>query len=261
LKHLEKYKEKLEPKPLNFQGEWKGRSSGAYKWYEIQTSVSYYMDFENPKIVWPDIAKSNRFVMEKSGSYLANTCYFIPDEDYYLLGVLNSKALWFIISGISIPFGERAGQFRYRLFKQYMEKLPIPDADADFRNDISKLSRECEALVLEKYKLTKMVLRRICHVFQGQDFSKPTEKLQEWSSLSFYELGVEIKKTFKLKVSPWTKPQVADDWEPYWEANRKKVDELSSKIVHNEAEINDRVNFLFGLSKNEIKLLIEQVKS
>ena len=46
-------------------------------------------------------------------------------DDPYLLGVLNSRLFWFAISNISIPFGIRAGQYRYRLIYQYMEKVPI----------------------------------------------------------------------------------------------------------------------------------------
>ena len=46
-------------------------------------------------------------------------------DDLYLLGVLNSRLFWFAISNISIPFGLRAGEYRYRLIYQYMEKVPI----------------------------------------------------------------------------------------------------------------------------------------
>ena len=47
---------------------------------------------------------------------------------------------WFAISNISIPFGIRAGEYRYRLIYQYMEKVPIRGLDfckpADkFRHD------------------------------------------------------------------------------------------------------------------------------
>jgi hypothetical protein len=87
--------------------------------------VAYYQVFDNPKIIFPDIAKFPRFYFDKEGYYLANTGYAIGMDDLYLLGVLNSKLFWFAISNISIPFGIRAGEFRYRLIYQYMEKVPI----------------------------------------------------------------------------------------------------------------------------------------
>jgi hypothetical protein len=60
---------------------------------------------------------------------LANTAYCLGVADKYLLGVLNSRLFWFAISNISIPFGIRAGQYRFRLIYQYMEKVPIRVVD------------------------------------------------------------------------------------------------------------------------------------
>jgi hypothetical protein len=53
----------------------------------------------------------------------------------HLLGVLNSHLFWFAISNISIPFGIRAGEYRYRLIYQYMEKVPIHVIDFANRAD------------------------------------------------------------------------------------------------------------------------------
>jgi hypothetical protein len=46
-----------------------------------------------------------------------------------LLGILNSRLFWFVIGNISIPFGIRAGEYRYRLIYQYMERVPIRTID------------------------------------------------------------------------------------------------------------------------------------
>ncbi len=121
--HLSQWKEELTPKTKSDQK--KGRKPGRYQWYEIQDDVAYYEIFESPKIIFPDIAKGPRFYLDKSGTYLANTAYALGTDDMYLLGILNSKLCWFAISNISIPFGVRAGQFRYRMIYQYMEKVPI----------------------------------------------------------------------------------------------------------------------------------------
>lgn len=121
--HLSQWKEELTPKTKSDQK--KGRKPGRYQWYEIQDDVAYYEIFESPKIIFPDIAKEPRFYLDKTGTYLANTGYALGTDDSYLLGILNSKLSWFAISNISIPFGVRAGKFRYRMIYQYMEKLPI----------------------------------------------------------------------------------------------------------------------------------------
>src|SRR5690606_22349965 len=59
-------------------------------------------------------------------------------DDLYLLGILNSRLFWFAISNISIPFGVRAGKYRYRLIYQYMEKVPIRVIDPKSKSDCEK---------------------------------------------------------------------------------------------------------------------------
>jgi hypothetical protein len=125
--HLAQWEEDLTPKQDKNQK--RGRKPGRYKWYEIQDDVAYYKVFDGAKIIFPDIAKSPRFYFDKDGYYLANTGYAIGTEDLYLLGILNSKLFWFAISNISIPFGIRAGEYRYRLIYQYMEQVPIRPID------------------------------------------------------------------------------------------------------------------------------------
>jgi TaqI-like C-terminal specificity domain len=93
-------------------------------WWEFRP-CDYYEFFDSPKIIFPDICKGPRFNVDRTGIYLSNTAYCLGTDDLYLLGFLNSKLFWFAISNISIPFGTRAGEFRYRLIYQYMEKVPI----------------------------------------------------------------------------------------------------------------------------------------
>jgi len=121
--HLSNWKAELTPKRNS--SDKVGRKPGRYKWYEIQDDVAYYQTFDSPKIIFPDIAKGPRFCLDTKGNYLANTAYCLGTDDKYLLAILNSRLFWFAISNISIPFGVRAGEYRYRLIYQYMEKVPI----------------------------------------------------------------------------------------------------------------------------------------
>lgn len=122
-RHLSRWKAELTPKES--KDDKLGRKPGSYAWFEIQDDVAYHEIFDGPKIVYPDIAKYPRFSLDHSGHYLANTAYCLGSASKYLLGVLNSRLFWFTISNISIPFGIRAGKYRYRLIYQYMEKVPI----------------------------------------------------------------------------------------------------------------------------------------
>ena len=131
--HLAQWKEDLTPK--KDKSAKRGRKPGRYEWYEIQDDVAYFDVFDGPKIFFPDIAKSPRFSLDEGDHYLANTAYCLGTDDRYLLGILNSRLFWFAISHISIPFGVRAGEYRYRLIYQYMEKVPIREINPKNKND------------------------------------------------------------------------------------------------------------------------------
>lgn len=133
LAHLAKWREDLAPK--KDKNSKRGRKPGRYQWFEIQDDVAYFPVFEGPKIIFPDICKGPRFHIDNDGRYLANTAYCLGTGDLYLLGILNSRLFWFAISNISIPFGIRAGKYRYRLIYQYMEKVPIRVIDAANQDD------------------------------------------------------------------------------------------------------------------------------
>ena len=106
----------------------KRQDQGDY-WWELR-ACDYYGHLDSPKIIFPDICKGPRFCLDRTGIYLANTAYCLGTDDLYLLGLLNSRLFWFAIGNISIPFGIRAGQYRYRLIYQYMEKVPIRVIDS-----------------------------------------------------------------------------------------------------------------------------------
>ncbi|WKZ20406.1 MAG: TaqI-like C-terminal specificity domain-containing protein [Candidatus Jettenia sp. CY-1] len=117
--YLEQYKNRLIP------GITGGRKPGSYQWYEIQDTVDYYMDFEKPKIVYPDIGMSPRFTIDKEGFYPEATLFEIPTEDYYLLSLLNSKLLFYYIQSLTPILGDKDKKGRFRFKTVYLKKLPI----------------------------------------------------------------------------------------------------------------------------------------
>lgn len=105
--------------------------------------VSRVSTFEEPKIVFPDIAKEARFAFDDNGFYVNDTGFAIPVKDLYLLGVLNSTAAWEYISRTAAVLGDPDRRGRLRLKRAYMEKLPIPNAPATERAVISRLVEKC----------------------------------------------------------------------------------------------------------------------
>src|SRR5450756_456497 len=117
LEHLRPFRDRLE-----------GRAT-EQAWYELQQPqyrFSKYMDA--PKIVFPDIAKGPRFAMDLAGHYDSNTIYFIPLEDYFLLGLLNSSLSRFYFESVCAGL-EGGGEVYLRFFGQHMEGFPVPRVD------------------------------------------------------------------------------------------------------------------------------------
>ncbi|MCX6582987.1 MAG: Eco57I restriction-modification methylase domain-containing protein [Candidatus Aminicenantes bacterium] len=137
-RHLLQFKEKLTPRPNNWRGgEWKGRKPGAYKWYEIQDTVDYYEEFEKPKIVFPEIAMESRFSLDYNSFYLNKTCFFIPIDDKYLLGILNSSLIWRFLGRLCSVLGDIQKRGRLLQQKIYIEKIPIRGIDFSIPKDKS----------------------------------------------------------------------------------------------------------------------------
>ena len=125
-KHLKAFKAQLMPKPSDWDdrrnGAWPGRKAGSYEWYEIQDNIAYWRYFEEPKIVYPDIALSPQFAWDEAGRYLANTAYIIPCDDKALLASLNSPVCAWFYSQIS----SQIQNGYYRFIAQYVETIPVP---------------------------------------------------------------------------------------------------------------------------------------
>jgi len=124
-KHLEQYQDKLEKR-------WdKGKH-----WWELR-SCDYYDEFEKPKIVWPDITQESRFTWEDKGYYYNNTCYIMPSNDMYLLGILNSKLIWKYLVRICSVLGDPDKGGAIRQIYTYMKHIPIIDISAESSHILS----------------------------------------------------------------------------------------------------------------------------
>ncbi len=142
------------------------RDDKGHFWWELR-ACAYYDAFLASKIIYPDIAQSPKFLMDESSSFSSNTTYFIPSSDLCLLGLLNSKLLWWFYGTITSSI--QGGFVRY--FSQYMEQLPIPPATdtqkapiiervqkilaAPDSPDVPQLEAEIDRLVYELYNLTE----------------------------------------------------------------------------------------------------------
>ena len=94
-------------------------------------------------MIFPDIAKESRFTIDDTGCYLANTVYFIATDELYLLGVLNSRSVWDYCKENLTVLGDAEKGGRLRFFRQFVERIPVPNATARDKKAIGDLVSEC----------------------------------------------------------------------------------------------------------------------
>ena len=88
-----------------WERELKAREDQGEHWWELR-SCAYYDLLDKPKILFPDMAKESRFALDGDGTYVTNTTYVIPRNDRFLLGVLNSSAIWFFAKNTFSSLGD-----------------------------------------------------------------------------------------------------------------------------------------------------------
>lgn len=136
-RHLEQFRRDLEPKKSS--KDKRGRKPGPYKWFEIQDNIAYYEEFEKPKIIIPAISSSVQYALD-TGCHYSNdkTSICIAKDPEFLLGMLNSSTLWWIVRNQAAT---RSGGY-YEFKPMYITELPIAQSTKSARESIISLVRE-----------------------------------------------------------------------------------------------------------------------
>jgi hypothetical protein len=106
-----------------YQPELEKRWDKGNEWWELR-ACDYYDKFEQPKIIYPDIAITCRFYLDEKGYFGSNTTYFVPGRDLYLLGLLNSHVAQFYFTQVCAGL-EGGGTTYLRFFGQYIQNFPV----------------------------------------------------------------------------------------------------------------------------------------
>ena len=184
-RHLRPFKTALENRATN------------QEWFELQQSQERYSTaFSKEKIVFPDITDHSRFSLN-NGSFLATTCFCIEVSKPWVLALLNSRAVWWLIQQAT-PFVR--GGF-HRLKTQYIELLPIPNADAATHSRLSTLAESAQRAAEARRDLQhKFRVRVLTDLAPGGLSAKLTNKLLDWPALDFKAFHDEVKKQFKQPI-------------------------------------------------------------
>jgi type II restriction/modification system DNA methylase subunit YeeA len=155
-------------KRLEQSGENGSRKKTSGKWFETQDSIAYWKEFERPKIMYQRFQIKPCFIYDEEGQYCNDSVWIIPTDDKVLLGILNSKLGWWLISKYCTAI-----QNGYQLIWKYFSQVPIATANesqkikiTDKVNeiisekkenphlDLSELEAEIDQLVYQLYGLT-----------------------------------------------------------------------------------------------------------
>ena len=136
----------LSPKTYDYLAEnrthLENRESGRMKgpdWYGYVYPKNVEV-MSSPKILVPDIARDASFALDEAGQYAFVSGYAITLTDSlresgkYVLGLLNSKVLDFVLKQVSTSL--RGGYFRY--FSQFLGRLPIRTINFDDAEDVAR---------------------------------------------------------------------------------------------------------------------------
>lgn len=121
-----------------FQKELEKRFDKGNHWWELR-ACAYYDKFDLPKIVYPEISKESRFTFAPDSLIFNNKAFFIPLDDKFLLGYLNSKLAWFYLKKICSVLGDPDKGGRLELRTVHIETLPVPETKPNSRGEISKV--------------------------------------------------------------------------------------------------------------------------
>lgn len=208
--------------------------------------------------------KNAPYLIDNAGFFANNKVYFVPSSEWFLVGLLNSNVLWFVLSSITTIL---RGGFR-ELFAQYVETLPIPAtiAELDKQNEqeeqeeqeqdeqkshIANLAEKCQQAAEARYKKQQELIGIIPSLHPNKQVDKLSTALQNWWKLDFAAFQKQISKEFKKDIP------VKDltEWKELLETGKQDIEKLTLKIATHERELNTAVYKLFDLDDAEIKLI------
>jgi hypothetical protein len=110
---------------------------GRFFW-ELRSCI-YWQEFEQPKIIYPNICKRNDFTWDESGYYTNQKAFIISCNDKVLLAVLNSSVVMFLFERL---LSKLVGDF-YEPSSIFMKDFPIPTATELEKKEIEILVQKC----------------------------------------------------------------------------------------------------------------------
>jgi adenine-specific DNA-methyltransferase len=110
-------------------------------WWELR-ACDYYNEFIAPKIMYQKFQVKPCFIFDESGIYCNDSMWIIPKDDKFLVGILNSKMGWWLISKYCTAI-----QNGYQLIWKYFGQIPIPVVKEEHKIPITEIVND---IILQK---------------------------------------------------------------------------------------------------------------
>jgi tRNA1(Val) A37 N6-methylase TrmN6 len=181
----------------------------------------------------------------------------IPNDDwslFFLLGVLNSRAVDFVWRKTSKPF---RGDYR-SANKQFIAPLPVPKVGAKQQRPVATLAESLADLHGKRLESFAKVRRRIIVDMAPRDLgtSSPLppplpRRLDRFDEVPIAGALAEVSRFAKRGLSPAER----EEWDGYLTKESGVIAKLNRRIADLTGELNERINALYGLSPNQVKAL------
>ncbi len=245
--HLKQHVPAIAEHLLPFRDKASMRQDQGDFWWELR-ACAYFDDFSKDKILWPELTQRPRCSWDSAGKMIGNTGFFLTGAGPEILAILQSRVTWFALSGIAQPRGERLGLMWYRLFAQFMERLPIPAMTDPDRTTLADLAKNATRVANARYAHHAAALQRIrTDLVTHDDLGR---KLEAWWTLDFPAFREEIKHRHgEIPIKE------RGQWQEWLAEARAVHAKLTAELVRYETAINAKVYELFALTPDEIALV------
>lgn len=152
------------------------------KFYWEFRSCTYYTEFEKPKVVYPNIAKSLYTCYDVAKAFVLGPAFFIPTEDLSLLAILGSQLFDWYARHRFLSLNDPWMGGRLQFSAHYMANVPIANRTAAQKAELADLvkrilanpqsdgvreiEREIDELVYQLYGLTEAEIELIKQTYR-----------------------------------------------------------------------------------------------
>jgi hypothetical protein len=232
--HVSQYRDALEKR--QDQGE---------HWWELR-ACAYWEKFDRPKLMYQEIQYHPCYLLDRGKVLANNKVFFIPVDDPYLLGVVNSPLMWWH-NWRYLPHMKDEALTPVAFL---LESLPIAKPTEETRKAGGAAVQRLIDITAQAHKGRRAVLDWLKVEFAVE---KPSQKLQDVANLDADTLATEVQKA-RGKKKPLSVAQEKALKDEHARSVRP-LQALAAEARQLERRVAELVNAAYGLTAEEVALL------